>query len=137
MPIDHVTLPVPFSLVDAEVSFLLASFGHMGIREFKRPMPGIVGLADDTGPMLWISGVDHTDGYKPIPDDARVWRNHLALTATDRAQVDVFHAAAVKAGGTDHGGPGVRAYHPHYYGAFVISPAGHNVEAVAHCPGAA
>ena len=53
----------------------------------------------------------------------------------DRGDVDAFHAAAVKAGGTDHGAPGVRAmYHPNYYGAFAISPAGHNIEAVTHEP---
>lgn len=27
-------------------------------------------------------------------------------------------------------------YHPDYYGAFVIGPDGHNVEAVCHLPGA-
>jgi len=58
----------------------------------------------------------------------------MVLHAAARAQVDAFHAAGIKAGGTCNGPPGLREYHPHYYGAFVISPAGHNIEAVIHCP---
>jgi predicted lactoylglutathione lyase len=52
---------------------------------------------------------------------------------TDRKQVDDFHAAALKAGGKDYGAPGIRKnYHPGYYGAYVIDPAGHNIEVVIH-----
>ena len=44
--------------------------------------------------------------------------------------------AFLAAGGRDNGPPGMRAhYHPTYYGAFVLSPDGHNVEAVCHAPG--
>ena len=58
---------------------------------------------------------------------------HIAFFAPDRATVDEFHAAAVAAGATDNGAPGVRAkYHPNYYGAFVLDPDGNNVEAVCH-----
>jgi predicted lactoylglutathione lyase len=54
---------------------------------------------------------------------------------THRATVDAFHAAALAAGGTDNGAPGVRAiYHPTYYGAYVLDPDGHNIEAVCHKP---
>ena len=60
---------------------------------------------------------------------------HVAFTAKDRPMVDAFHAAALEAGGTDNGGPGVREiYHPAYYGAFVLDPDGNNVEAVCHRP---
>jgi catechol 2,3-dioxygenase-like lactoylglutathione lyase family enzyme len=60
---------------------------------------------------------------------------HLAWLAPDRAAVDAFHAAALAAGGTDNGAPGLRPhYHPHYYGAFVLDPDGNNVEAVCHRP---
>ena len=62
-------------------------------------------------------------------------RLHLALRANSRAQVDAFHAAAIEAGGTDNGAPGVRAtYHPDYYGAYVLDPDGNNIEAVCHQP---
>ena len=60
---------------------------------------------------------------------------HLALVAPDRATVDAFHEAAVAAGGTDNGPPGLRPhYHEHYYGAYVTDPDGNNVEAVCHRP---
>ncbi|TCV93198.1 hypothetical protein EC912_10558 [Luteibacter rhizovicinus] len=49
--------------------------------------------------------------------------------------VDAFYRAAMAAGGTDNGPPGLRShYHEHYYGAFVLDPDGHNVEAVCHMP---
>ena len=58
---------------------------------------------------------------------------HLAFQAADRAAVDRFHAAALAAGGREHGKPGERAqYHPGYYGAFVLDPDGNNIEAVYH-----
>jgi predicted lactoylglutathione lyase len=60
---------------------------------------------------------------------------HVAIRTEARKTVDAFHAAALAAGGTDNGGPGVREiYHPHYYGAFVLDPDGNNVEAVCHTP---
>ncbi len=59
-------------------------------------------------------------------------RNHIAFQAQDRAMVDAFHKAALANGGTDHGGPGERNYHPGYYAAFVLDPDGNNIEAVFH-----
>lgn len=60
---------------------------------------------------------------------------HFAFVAESRAAVDAFHAAAIAAGGTDNGKPGLRPeYHPGYYGAFVLDPDGNNVEAVSHRP---
>jgi catechol 2,3-dioxygenase-like lactoylglutathione lyase family enzyme len=58
---------------------------------------------------------------------------HLAFPARDDATVDAFHRAATGAGHPDNGPPGERPrYHPGYYGAFVLDPAGHNVEVVCH-----
>lgn len=60
---------------------------------------------------------------------------HLAFTAESRQQVEDFYHAALKAGGTDNGAPGLRPhYHPNYYGAFVFDPDGHNIEVVCHDP---
>ena len=60
---------------------------------------------------------------------------HVAFATHDRATVDAFHAAALAAGGTDNGQPGLRPqYHEHYYGAYVRDPDGNNVEAVCHLP---
>jgi catechol 2,3-dioxygenase-like lactoylglutathione lyase family enzyme len=59
----------------------------------------------------------------------------FAFTAKDRAAVRAFHQAALKAGGKDNGPPGLRPhYHQNYYGAFVLDPDGHNIEAVCHLP---
>ncbi len=58
---------------------------------------------------------------------------HIAFAADTREQVDRFHAAALAAGGRDNGGPGPRPeYSEGYYGAFVLDPNGHNIEAVCH-----
>lgn len=62
---------------------------------------------------------------------------HLAFKADTREQVDAFHRAALEAGATDNGAPGLRPhYHAHYYAAFVIGPDGHNIEMVCHRPDA-
>jgi catechol 2,3-dioxygenase-like lactoylglutathione lyase family enzyme len=60
--------------------------------------------------------------------------HHLAFQAEDRAAVDRFYEVALANGGTDNGVPGERSYHPGYYGAFVLDPAGNNIEAVYHGP---
>ena len=56
---------------------------------------------------------------------------HVAFSASTRAEVDAFYQAAMAAGGTDNGKPGLRPhYHPDYYGAFVYDMDGNNIEAV-------
>jgi catechol 2,3-dioxygenase-like lactoylglutathione lyase family enzyme len=58
---------------------------------------------------------------------------HVCFSAADRPTVDAFHKAAIAAGGRDFGAPGLRPhYHANYYGAFVLDPDGHNVEAAVH-----
>jgi predicted lactoylglutathione lyase len=55
--------------------------------------------------------------------------------ASDRALVRQFYDAAIAAGAKDNGPPGLRPhYHANYYGAFVLDPDGHNIEAVSHLP---
>ncbi|MBF5043813.1 VOC family protein [Aggregicoccus sp. 17bor-14] len=66
--------------------------------------------------------------------DAAPSRVHLAFQAEGPEAVQRFHAAALAAGGRDHGAPGERSYHPGYYAAFVLDPDGNNVEAVFHGP---
>lgn len=80
------------------------------------------GLGAEGNPDFWISA-----GHTTKP------RVHIAFHCSKRTQVDKFHAAALKAGGTDNGPPGIRQdYSPTYYAAFVIDPDGHNIEAVCH-----
>jgi len=86
--------------------------------------PAFLGFGSDGRPYFWVGGGGKVTGAL-----------HVAFTAKDRATVDAFYAAAMAAGGADNGGPGIRAhYHPNYYGAFVLDPDGHNVEAVCHTP---
>jgi catechol 2,3-dioxygenase-like lactoylglutathione lyase family enzyme len=60
---------------------------------------------------------------------------HLCFRAPSRYAVRDFHAAALTGGGRDDGAPGIRPqYHADYYGAFVLDPDGHRVEAVCHAP---
>jgi catechol 2,3-dioxygenase-like lactoylglutathione lyase family enzyme len=83
---------------------------------------GGAGFGVDDKPVFWIVRRD------PVSPGA-----HVAFQARDRAAVDAFHAAALAAGGTDNGAPGLREhYHPTYYAAFALDPDGANVEAVCH-----
>ena len=82
------------------------------------------GFGADGKPDFWIGGEGAMN--KPV---------HVAILAKDRATVDAFYKAAIAAGGSDNGAPGIRPhYHPNYYGAFVRDPDGHNIEAVCHAP---
>lgn len=80
-------------------------------------------------------------GVPPKPDfwlhqgPAQTPRIHIAFRADNRALVDAFYKAAMAAGGKDNGPPGLRPhYHKDYYGAFVLDPDGHNIEACCHDP---
>lgn len=76
------------------------------------------------GPQLWVMRVE-----RPVPAD-KASGLHFCFAAANRAAVDRFHAAAVKAGGRDNGKPGVRKdYGDNYYAAFVIDPDGYRLEA--------
>lgn len=66
----------------------------------------------------------------PAAAGALTGRHHLAFQAQDRDTVDAFYRAALAHGGRDNGAPGIRAYHPGYYAAFVLDPDGNNIEAV-------
>ena len=67
------------------------------------------------------------------PDNKIQSPMHIAFRAETREEVVLFYEAAIAAGAKDNGRPGVRAeYHSSYYGAFVIDPDGHNIEAVCH-----
>lgn len=92
-----------------------------------------VGYGDKT-PFLWLAASPKGGPNGPFPSET-AGHIHLAFSAPNRATVDAFHAAALAAGGTDNGKPGLRPeYHKDYYGAFVLDPDGHNIEAVCHAP---
>lgn len=119
--LDH----IGFAVRDVEASraFYVAALAPLGVGVVME-FAGHVGLGRDGKPQLWFNQ------GQPTPS-----RLHLAFRARNRAEVDAFHAAALKAGGVDNGPPGLRPhYHPNYYGAFAIDPDGHNIEAVCHSP---
>jgi catechol 2,3-dioxygenase-like lactoylglutathione lyase family enzyme len=122
--LDH----IGFSVADHAVSraFYLAALAPLGIGEltsFDIPGGRISGFGRDK-PEFWVGSGTPLSG-----------RLHVAFSAASRADVDAFHAAAMKAGATDNGPPGLRPhYHKDYYGAFVLDPDGHNIEAVCHGP---
>lgn len=118
--LDHVGLKVSdFARAQAFYDQALTPLGLHRLREF----PGVAGYGD-ARPFFWISAWDG-----PIQGV------HVAFAAENRDLVTAFHAAALAAGGRDNGGPGLRPmYHPNYYGAFVLDPDGHNVEAVCGKP---
>lgn len=61
--------------------------------------------------------------------------DHIGLDVSDIKKAKEFYKAVIAAGGKDNGAPGIREiYHPNYYGAFVLGPDGHNIEAVYHDP---
>lgn len=103
----------------------LAPLGYAVLQEIPTQFTGgkiVFGMGVAPHPDFWI-----TEG---APNEPRV---HVALRAGSRAEVDAFHAAAIAAGGRDNGAPGLRPhYHASYYGAFVLDPDGHNIEAVFH-----
>jgi catechol 2,3-dioxygenase-like lactoylglutathione lyase family enzyme len=120
--LDHVGLDV--SDYERSKDFYEKTLAPLGLRLIMEPIPTVGGFGGEF-PFFWI-------GKRDRPAQSGV---HVAFTAKDRKSVDAFHAAAIEAGGTDNGGPGVREiYHPNYYGAYVLDPDGNNVEAVCHEP---
>ena len=127
--LDHIGVAVS-DLVRSR-TFYAKALAPLGIVEIMEVGPELteasgtaVGFGAGGKPFFWIG------------DNERVGQGtHIAFRVEDRAIVDAFHLAALDAGGTDNGGPGLRPhYHPDYYAAFVLDPDGINVEAVCHNP---
>lgn len=120
--IDHITFRV--SDFDRSVRFYDRAFAPLGLKRlFDDPHgPGrATGYGDDR-PWFWIA--------EAAPPSTGI---HIALEAPGRAEVEAFHREGLAAGGADNGPPGLRPqYSPGYYGAFVLDPDGHNIEAVFH-----
>src|SRR5699024_4624728 len=121
MIIDHIGLAVSdYEQSKAFFTHALAPLGLGLVMEIE----GWAGFGKHGKPEFWFC--THARKQNPM---------HIAFVAETRAGVDAFYQTAVDAGGTDNGPPGIREiYHPNYYGAFVIGPDGHNIEAVCHQP---
>lgn len=105
-------------------------------RRFYEAVFNVIGipLAGEGDDHFWADELFVSTAKSDAAQGELTGRHHIALQAKDRATVDAFHAAAIAAGGRDNGAPGLRDYHPDYYGAFVLDPDGNNIEAVYHGP---
>jgi catechol 2,3-dioxygenase-like lactoylglutathione lyase family enzyme len=121
--LDHVGIGVSnYSVSKAFYEAALKPLNYTVLMEVTEVGP-FAGLGENGKPDFWIS------------QGAPAQQLHVALLAKDRATVDAFYEAAMAAGAKDNGAPGLRPiYHEHYYGAFVLDPDGHNIEAVCHTP---
>jgi catechol 2,3-dioxygenase-like lactoylglutathione lyase family enzyme len=123
--LDHVGIPV--SDYATAKAFYLQALRPLGY-DLIVEVGSSTGTSDHAGfgagkrPQFWIST------GKPLKG-----RVHFAFEAKSREAVRAFYNAAIKAGGSDNGAPGLRPhYHDNYFGAFVLDPDGHNIEAVCH-----
>jgi catechol 2,3-dioxygenase-like lactoylglutathione lyase family enzyme len=122
--LDHLGINV--SDYERSRDFYSKALAPLGYELLMEPIPGVGGFGspEKQKPFFWID--TREDANKGV---------HIAFGVKERALVDAFHVAALEAGATDNGEPGVREiYHPNYYGAFVLDPDGNNVEAVCHYP---
>ena len=120
--LDHVTIGV--SDIERSRTFYDEALRCLGISRLYAEGAQFAGYGIHPKAFFWI-------GRRASPQTGA----HIAFAARDRATVDRFYADAIKAGGSDNGRPGIRPhYHAHYYGAFVLDPDGHNIEAVCHLP---
>jgi catechol 2,3-dioxygenase-like lactoylglutathione lyase family enzyme len=103
----------------------LGAIGYQLLAEFPSSVTGnadVAGFGEPSKPDFWIAG--------GTPNKPTI---HVAFQVDNREKVDAFYNAALAAGGKDNGKPGPRPhYHERYYGAFVLDPDGHNIEAVCH-----
>jgi catechol 2,3-dioxygenase-like lactoylglutathione lyase family enzyme len=104
--IDHIGVAVSdYERSKAFYARVLAPLGYALVHEVTAAMTGSggshAGFGLERRPQFWIQTGDVVRGTL-----------HVAFAANTRAQVDAFHLAALGAGATDHGAPGLR---PHYH----------------------
>ena len=128
--IDHTGVVV--SEFEISKKFYTAALGAIGLTLLKEFPASVTGGTDVAG---FGAAQGATQGESPefwlargIPGSTPI---HVAFRVARRKLVQAFYKAALAAGGRDNGAPGLRPqYHSDYYGAFVLDPDGHNIEAV-------
>ncbi|KAK0610662.1 hypothetical protein B0T17DRAFT_545200 [Bombardia bombarda] len=121
MVIHHLGLKVAASKYAEVLAWYEAALAPLGYKiDFHGPKGDVVGFRDGDGNLdWWVYSVD--------VDEVNI-KIHLAFEGFDEESVKEFYKEAIKAGGTDNGGPGLRA--PNFYAAFVLDPVGNNIEVV-------
>jgi catechol 2,3-dioxygenase-like lactoylglutathione lyase family enzyme len=118
--LDHVTIFV--SDIERSKAFYDQALRPLGIERLYAEGNTAAGYGANRKAFFWI-------GLRSTAQTSV----HVALAAQDRETVDEFYKIALAAGGKENGQPGLRPhYHENYYGAFVLDPDGHNIEAVCH-----
>ncbi|MGH6727479.1 MAG: VOC family protein [Pseudolabrys sp.] len=120
--IDHISIAVhDLKASERFYTALLATLGMTKLREWPNAAIGY----GKKYPEFWINA---RAAMTPVAADSGV---HICLRAGDAETVDAFHAAALAAGATSDGAPGLRTqYHESYYAAFIRDPDGNRIEAV-------
>jgi catechol 2,3-dioxygenase-like lactoylglutathione lyase family enzyme len=124
LTIDHVSLSVED--IERAKNFYSKALAPLGLE--------VVGevAAEQSGSVAFVGfGIGRKGSFWVAHNGRQTPPTHICFRAPTRAAVRAFHAAALGVGAKDNGGPGVRSeYHDAYYAAFVLSPEGHNIEAV-------
>jgi catechol 2,3-dioxygenase-like lactoylglutathione lyase family enzyme len=119
MTVAHVAVNV--TDFEAAKRFYLDALEPLGYRVVYEEPGTLAYLAD-------ANGLDFGIGRREPVGGA-----HVAFECDDRATVEAFYAAALAAGGSDNGAPGIRPqYDASYYAAYVLDADGNNIEAVCH-----
>jgi catechol 2,3-dioxygenase-like lactoylglutathione lyase family enzyme len=119
--LDHIGVGV--RKLPAARKFYRAALGAIGMR-INMNLSSAFGMGSRTEKIFWLERDPNASGG-----------GHFAFRVEHRHEVDAFHAAATKAGGTDNGKPGLRPdYGKSYYAAFVKDSEGNNIEVVCYAP---
>ena len=120
--IDHVSVAVRD--LQAASAFYEAVFGALGLSKLVT-RPATIGFGKSY-PEFWLN-LRPKMGTVAADSGA-----HVCLRARSTEIVDAFHAAALRAGGSSDGAPGLRPQHGSggYYAAFIRDPDGNRIEAV-------
>lgn len=119
--IDHVSVGV--ANLERSANFYEAVLAPLGLTKLV-VRPSTIGFGK-AYPEFWIN---LRAGMKPVSPESGT---HICLRTRAAADIDAFHAAALKVGGQSDGTPGLRPeYHASYYAAFIVDPDGNRIEVV-------
>jgi catechol 2,3-dioxygenase-like lactoylglutathione lyase family enzyme len=117
--IDHITVNVRD--LKAARAFYSAALGAIGMK-INLDFSSAFGFGSRDENIFWLARDRNASGG-----------GHYAFRVDHREEVDAFHAAALAAGGRDHGAPGPRPnYGRNYYAAFVKDREDNNIEVVCY-----